>query len=42
MKIVVKDQSSRLDAQFIKKVDSILTGKYHLKLIVIDLDSIPF
>ena len=42
MKIEVKQYSTRWHAGFSKKIDSILTGKHHYKLILIDLDSIPF
>lgn len=42
MKITVNDYSNRYHPIFIKKIDEILTGKFHMKLIIIDLDELPF
>jgi len=42
MKIEVKQYSTRWHAGFSKKIDSILTGKHHYKLLLIDLDEYPF
>jgi hypothetical protein len=42
MKIEVKEHNTRYHVCIDKKIDNILTGKYHYKLIIIDMDDIPF
>lgn len=42
MKIKVNDYSGRYYTVFVTKIDEILTGRHHMKLIVVDLNELPF